>query len=256
MLKQLFIILFVCSLCFFAKAQGPPILTDKPIMLGEKRIILKTLTHNHVYEDASYWNVPFMAHYIITPNLLVAAHLPFASYSNNDGNSEAGLGDISTTVKYQFFRRDQSSKTFRAAIKLMQVFPTGISTGIDEISLGEWQTHVGLTAGYEALRYGLGVNLMYHQLGGEEDNFFMYKGSVGVPLMPLVYPPNQINLYFEYEGNIRARDGGHNLYFAQGIQYAMRRVTIETSIRVPIIKNPTMDVGLKRVHYIGARFII
>lgn len=256
MFKKLFFILAFCSSGFFIKAQGPPILTDKPIMLGEKRIILKTLAHNHIYEDATYLKVPLMAHYIIKPNLLVAVHLPYASFTKDDGSSDAGLGDISATIKYQFFRRDQSSKTFRAAAKLMQLFPTGISSGIDEISLGEFQTHVGLTAGYEALRYGLGVNLMYHDLGDQGDDFFMYKGSVGVPLMPLVYPPNQINLYFEYEGNIRAKDGAHTLYFAQGIQYAMKRITIESSIKVPLIKNATMDVGLKHILYFGARFII
>jgi len=256
MIKKVFILIAVCFWGFFAKAQGPPILTDKPIMLGEKRIILKTLVHHHIYEDGTFWHAPLMAHYIIKPNLLVAAHIPYASFSKNDGESDSGLGDISATIKYQFFRRDQSSKTFRVAAKLMQLFPTGINSGIDEISLGEFQTHIGLTAGYEALRYGLGVNLMYHDLGDQGDDFFMYKGSVGVPLMPLVYPPNQINLYFEYEGNIRANDGTHTLYFAQGVQYAMKRVTVESSIKVPLIKNPTMDVGIKRILFFGARFII
>lgn len=249
--------LWLVAFCFIAVtafAQGPPIITDKPIMIGEKRIILKTLTRLEVREDTRFFNAPFMVHYIIKPNLLVAGHFPYAGINHIEHNHrKTGLGDISLQAKYQFFRWDKSRKTARAALKVQQYFPTGFDSDNYEISVGEWQTFVGVTFGYEALRYGLGANIGFHYVDNEP-NFFHYKLSAGLPLMPLVYPPNQINLYFEYDGEINLDNGSHNLFLAQGIQYAIKRITFETSIKIPLVQN---DTGKQKYTLLfGTRFII
>jgi len=184
-------------------------------MIGEKRVILKTLTRLEVHENERSFNAPLMAHYIIKPNFLVAAHVPLAGINHFEHNHrQTGLGDISVQMKYQFFRWDKSRKTARAALKVQQYFPTGFDSHNYEISIGEWQT------------------------------------------LPLVYPPKQINLYFEYDGEINLDNGAHNLFLAQGIQYAIKRITFETAIKIPIIQNDTSHGIQKYTLLFGTRFII
>lgn len=244
----------LCFITLTVAAQGPPIITDKPIMVGEKRIIFKTLTRVEVREDVRFFNAPFMTHYVIKPNLLVAAHIPLAGVNHfKHKHKQTGLGDLSVQMKYQFFRWDESRKTARAALKVQQFFPTGFDSHNYEISVGEWQTFAGLTFGYEALRYGLGANVGYHYVANRSD-FFHYKISAGLPLMPLVYPPKQINLYFEYDGEVNLETGAHNLFLAQGIQYAIKRITFETAIKIPLIQNGTDQQ--KYTLLFGTRFII
>jgi len=238
-------------------AQGPPIITDKPIMIGEKRIIIKTLSRVEVRENATFYKVPLMGHYVIKPNLLVAAHLPLAGYNIDigEGFKKTGLGDINVQVKYQFFRWDESRKTARAAFKVQQFFPTGINSGNYEISIGEWQTFAGITFGYEALRYGLGANIGYHYVANQPD-VFHYKISAGLPLMPLVYPPKQINLYFEYDGEVNLQHKHHSLFMAQGIQYAIKRLTFEMAVKFPIYQQEHETEKQKYTLLFGTRFII
>jgi len=251
--------LWLVAFCLFpvmASAQGPPIITDKPIMIGEKRIVIKTLTKLRVGENDRYFTAPLMVHYVIKPNLLVAGHLPYAGFNHLEHNhKQSGLGDISFQMKYQFFRWDESRKTARAALKVQQYFPTGFDSQNYEFSIGEWQTFAGITFGYEALRYGLGANIGYHYVANRDD-YFHYKLSAGLPLMPLVYPPKQINLYFEYDGEVNMADGAHNLFLAQGIQYAIKRFTFETSIKIPLIQNDLTHGKQKYTLLFGTRFII
>jgi len=257
-IKQIIITNILCIWFSAIFAQGPPIITDKPIMIGEKRIIIKTLSRIEVRENETFYKIPLMGHYVIKPNLLVAAHLPLAGYHSlklGEENNLIGLGDVNVQLKYQFFRWDESRKTARAALKIQQFFPTGIETGNYEISINEWQTFAGLTFGYEALRYGLGANIGYHYAANQPD-VFHYKLSAGLPLMPLVYPPKQINLYFEYDGEVNFQHGHHSLFMAQGIQYAIKRLTFETAIKFPIFQNEHEGHQQKYTLLFGTRFII
>lgn len=257
-IKQFILSSIFCISMSAIFAQGPPIITDKPIMIGEKRIVIKTLSRVEVRDQETYFKIPLMGHYVIKPNLLVVAHLPLAGVNSERLGEEKnmiGLGDINVQMKYQFFRWDESRKTARAALKVQQYFPTGINTGNYEISINEWQTFAGLTFGYEALRYGLGANIGYHYVVNQPD-FFHYKISTGLPLMPLVYPPKQINLYFEYDGEVNLKNGNHSLFMAQGIQYAIKRLTFETAIKFPIIQNEPANERQKYTLFFGTRFII
>lgn len=236
-------------------AQGPPIITDKPIMLGENRVILKTLSSLEQHKDSLFWTSPLMVHYILKPNLIVAGHIPMVGRMLKNGDSEIGLGDINALLKYQVFRKDSKGKTFRIALKYQQFLPTGIESGRKEISTASWRSSAGAVLGYEALRYGLGLNAGVNMYPNEENDFY-YKGSVGLPLLPLVYPPKQINLYFEYQGTIGLNTGAHKLNFTQGIQYAMRRITLETAVQIPLIQGAEHSKNHLYTIFFGSRFII
>ena len=114
----------------FAKtySQGPPITSDKPIMLSGGSYIFKTLTEVRSTNQGTFVRAPFMIHHLITSDILVAVHLPFIHYSFDDdfgGGNGSTFGDLDILGKYQFYRKDGKGKSFRIVAKTLQTLPTG-----------------------------------------------------------------------------------------------------------------------------------
>lgn len=237
-------------------AQGPPITADKPIMLGGGAVILKTLTEFRNTEEASFMKAPLMLHYLPSSNSLVAVHLPFVSSSYKDDSSRdnSGLGDIGILTKYQFYRQDGKGKTFRMVAKAYQTLPTGENLGPPEISAGVFQSYLGVVAGYESLKYGISWELGYNLVPDGAFDEFRARFGVGLPLLKPVYPVKQINLYFEYAYNSRAAVDEEELLFAQGVQYAIGRLTFEAAVQLPIYQRVNR-FGLRNDILIGTRYI-
>ncbi len=69
------------------------------------------------------------------------------------------------------------------------------------------------------------------------------------------YPVNQLNLYFEYNGNYLVENGTYELLYAQGIQYAFKRLTVETAIQTPLIQSNNLPDQRKYSLFIGTRYV-
>jgi len=164
----------------------------------------------------------------------VAVHLPVV-FRNVSGDVEhtSGLGDIQLRAKYQFYRKDQTGKTFRIVAKTIQTLPTGRDWNVRGISIGEYGSYVGLVAGYETIKYGISNELV---------------------LKPL-YPVKQINLYFEYAANWAVETNDFELLYAQGIQYAIKRLTLEAAIQAPLIQTVSDDQRRQYSILFGTRYI-
>ena len=242
-----------------SKAQGPPITADKPIMLGSKSVILKTLTEIRSQGDGLYTRVPLMIHYLPTSNSLIAIHVPYIKYNpnKNDGNDgSSSLGDIQLLLKYQFFRRDWTAKTFRIVAKAIQNFPTGPEYGLDDFSFGKWASYTAVVAGYETIKHGISAEMGYQYHSSDRlENLFKAKLGFGLPLLKPLYPVNQINLYFEYGLDKSLESDDTLLSYAQGLQYAKGRLTLEAAIKVPLYSNQTYEERLKNSIFIGTRYI-
>lgn len=241
-----------------AFAQGPPITADKPIMLGSGSIILKTLTEIRNTEGGSFTKVPFMFHYLPTSDMLVAVHVPYTTFSFDEdvnGNNGSYLGDINILGKYQFYRKDGKAKTFRIVAKTFQTLPTGQSFGPDEVSSGTYQGYYGIVAGYESIKYGLSHEIGYNMSPSGTQDEFRVKFGVGLPLLKPTYPVKQINLYFEYSSNWRVETDGYEMLYAQGIQYAKGRLTLEAAVQVPLVQKNIVDFKLKSNVLLGTRYI-
>ena len=239
------------------QAQGPPITADKPIMLGSNSVIIKTLTEIRNTDEGSFTKVPFMFHYLPTSNSLVAVHVPLTSYSFNDdiGMNGSHLGDINILGKYQFYRKDGKAKTFRMVVKTLQTLPTGQDIGPDEISAGVYQGYYGVVAGYESIKYGISNEIGYNMSPSGDQDEIRYKFGVGLPLLKPTYPVKQINLYFEYSSNWRVETDGYEMLYAQGIQYAKGRLTLEAAVQVPLIQNNIGQFKLNSNILLGTRYI-
>jgi len=209
-------------------------------MLGGKSIIVKTLTEYRKTEQGNFWRAPIMAHYLPTSNSLVAVHLPYVSYQFNNSLLEKPngntMGDIEIMAKYQFYRKDEMGKTFRLVAKTLQTLATGKALGIRGISTGQYQSYVGIVAGYESLRYGISNELGYNVIPNSNENELRYKLGFGLPLLKQSYPVKQLNLYFEYNSSWLTQRKQYSLYYAQGIQYAIGKFTFELAAQIPFIQ--------------------
>lgn len=240
------------------QAQGPPITADKPIMLGSNSVIIKTLTEIRNTDEGTFTKVPFMFHYLPTSNTLIAVHVPLTTYSFDDeglGRNGSSLGDINILGKYQFYRKDGKAKTFRMVVKTLQTLPTGKDFGPDEISAGVYQGYYGIVAGYESIKYGLSNEIGYNISPSGDQDEFRYKFGVGLPLLKPTYPVKQINLYFEYSSNWRMEKDAYEMLYAQGIQYAKGRLTLEAAVQVPLIQSNMEEFELNSNILLGTRYI-
>lgn len=260
MIKQLKVGLpFLAALfsvtCAFS--QGPPILTDKPIMLGEKKGTIRTY---FLYRQNDYFSsrsMPLMFDYNLRNNLELSAALPLV-FANELVNKN-GIGDATLGVKYQFIRVDGVGKTFRVAAKAKQVIPTGAETIAPELGMQEWQTMLGIVGGIESIKYGIQGEVGY-MLSAEQEShmnkMLTYKLGFGLPLLKPVYPVKQVTLYFEYEGITISRYDHFAVFYAQGLQYAWNRWTFDVSAQWPLKQD--LPIGLQRNFSVltGARFIL
>jgi len=229
-------------------AQGPPITGDKAIMLGEGTVIAKTLTRIIHSDQGNYTHAPLMLHYLPKSNMLVALHIPYAS-----SPEESGLGDLTARMKYQVYRKDKRGKSHRIALKTVHWFPTGFDSGIPDISIGQYQTLFSVISGYETLKHGIGTELGYRYTGEGFNDFWVANLGFGLPLLKQVYPVNQLNLYFEYDSEWFT-NGEKNIFYAQGIQYAKKRITLDLAIQIPLVRNELARVRRDYTLFLGARY--
>ena len=235
--------LLAISITIFSQniyGQGPPITADKPIMLGGNTVVIKTLTEIRNTNEGTFVRVPIMGHYIISSNSLVAVHLPYVNYSFIDDSGRGtgnGLGDIDILGKYQFYRKDGTGKTFRMVAKTLQTLPTGDELGIEGMSTGKYAGYYGVVAGYESLKLGVSSEFGYQWVPDGMFDKIRYKLGFGLPLLKPTYPVNQLNLYFEYSSESYTQLDEYQLLYAQGIQYAKGKLTMEAAIQFPLIQD-------------------
>jgi hypothetical protein len=249
----LLLLLLLCS--FNTYAQGPPITGDKPIMLGANSWVVKTLTEIRNTEQGTFTRAPLIVHYLPTSNTLVGLHLPFVNANFNNSINSQSLGDIEILAKYQFYRKDNTGKTFRLVAKTLQTLPTGKSFNLEGISTGQYQSYQGIVAGYESIKYGISNELGYNLQPTNNMDELRYKLSIGLPLLKPTYPVKQINLFFEYQNSWFTSINEFMMLYAQGIQYAKNRFTIEAAMQFPLIQ--TISEAEKRNFsiFLGARYV-
>lgn len=254
------IIFLSFAFCFFSIgslfSQGPPIRTDKPIMLGEQKGTLRTFYQYIKSDDRHYHIVPIMLDYNLKNNLELGIEMPLAALTDTERREGFKAGDLMMRVKYQFVRKDEMGKTFRMAAKVVGMVPTGRPDEALMVGMGAYQASIGLLAGMESLKYGVVGEMSYNHMWGQHPGFLNTKLSFGLPLLKPAYPVKQVTLYFEYEGNWLPEVDGYAAYFAQGIQYALKSYAFELSLQMPFIQEVPDLFRRDLALLLGVRFII
>ncbi|MFN7115903.1 MAG: hypothetical protein ACK4TA_03840 [Saprospiraceae bacterium] len=271
-MKKYVILLLICwSASQVLQAQGPPIMTDKPIMMGAGRSAIMTSVQHRANEMLRFTYIPVMFHHDFSDNFELS-FMPSVVFQEQLEN-RISLGDLAIEAKYQFLRKDAVGRTFRMATRARQVFPTGKNFRTFDLGLGAWQTNFAVVGGIESLKYGLqgelGYTFIYAEKNPENNgeimpNMLEAKLGFGLPLLKPTYPVNQLNLYFEYEGvymtgflhnGIHDYGAQYGIYFAQGIQYAIKQWTIDFSVQVPLSQEMPEHMARKVNVLSGFRFI-
>ncbi|MFD0798783.1 hypothetical protein ACFQZJ_15030 [Maribacter chungangensis] len=238
----------------FSVAQGPPIMADKPIMLGAGSFTARSLTEIRHTERGTFSYVPLMMRYLPSSNSSVGVDIPYLDYNIDNGANGSSLADIKIIGKYQFFRKDATGKTFRVAAKTVQSLPTGEELDLMDLSMGKYAGYYGLVAGYETLKYGISNELGYNAMPDGTMDEFRYKLGFGLPLLKPQYPNKQINLFFEYTSSWLVERDWYQLLYAQGIQYARKAATFELAVQVPLVSDFEAGRNLRYSLFFGGRF--
>lgn len=265
--------LLILCIPFSLVAQGPPVNTDTPILLGleGKAIMLRSvfLIKSQLYQDGKKISDPFgrsiratmiaaAVSYNVTSDLLLGAMLPLmnvTSRSTAASVTSTGLGDVSISGKYVLMQIDDLQETLRILGKVSLKLPTGNKNLTPSLGTGSWDASFGTVAGWIGKRFGLYADISYTLNGSSESysygNTFSYNAAVVLRLSPAVYetyPLTQWNLYFEAIGKYVARDavngvsnqnsGGQILMLAPGLQWIPSRVLLtEVAIQFPVFQS-------------------
>ena len=238
-------------------AQGPPITTGTPVMLGLEGNGIRTFGKYISTEKAKVYVQPIGIPYNVTAKFQIGTILPFKVIKPNEQAAVKGLSDIAIFAKYQLYKKDGTAKTFRILANIKQTFPTAKTTTTPQLGTGLFQTYLGLIFGSISSKVGLYGDLGINIPSRDAAKKLIYNLSIGLPLLPQQYPQKQLNLYLEMNGNYIPAADAHTLFLSPGLQLIPgRRVLFEASYQYPIIQS---DNILNKTNYrfvLGTRFLI
>lgn len=245
-----------------ARAQGPPINTDTPILLGVSgagaRSFIKVISKSSQDKDLTVTVSPVVIPYNVSTRLLVGVFIPFF---NKDLDTEAGimsssgLGDTKLFAKYVVHQIDKRQETIRFVLKSSLTLPTGDEDAKPALGDGTTDYSIGFVAGWIKPRVSFTTEGVYSlntsRRGTNYGDSFAYNFALGYRLSPRVYeryPSPQVNIYLELNGLTTKRNelnglslentGGTTLLLSPGIQYiGGRKWLVEGSIQFPIVEN-------------------
>lgn len=238
-------------------AQGPPIYTDSPVLLGLEGGAVRTFGKYISKKNAAVYVHPLAVPYNLTEKLFVGAVVPYIIKMPEDADAQSGIGDITAFAKYVIFQKDRTRKTFRSAIKVTETFPTGKTSSAPPIGSGAYQTSIGIVNGYITTKYGIYGEVDYNITSINLPDELAYNIAFGFPLLPQNYPPKQINLYLEFTGNYVIENRINNLFIAPGVQYITgRRALFESGIQLPLTENADDKEKTNYMFLLGTRILL
>ncbi|MFQ5641483.1 MAG: transporter [bacterium] len=278
-IKKYFGLLLVLACILFSAnenwAQGPPINTDTPIMLGLEgggiRTFAKFVRRTTLLQDGdeipddmdrrvTVRMIPVAIPYnLFSDKIQVGVIVPFMDVdlkSAAQDMSSFGIGDVRVFAKYLLYQRDRPKETFRVAAKAGIKIPTGDENKAPALGSGSTDTFFSTVAGWVKDRIGIylegifNLNSTHNQV--DFGNSFSYNLAFGYRLLPAVYetyPSPQLNGFLEINGTTTFKSevtgvtnensGGATIFLSPGLQYVGgRRWLIEASLQIPIVNEP------------------
>lgn len=244
-------------LSFKMFAQGPPIFTETPIMLGVEGRGVRTFGNIVQKENANVYVQPIAIPYNITNKWQVGAIIPFVAIKPNGMKTNSGVGDLNSFVKRQLYQIDGKAKTLRGLVKITETLPTGKTSGTPPLSPDAWQTNLSIVNGYVTTEYGIYTEFGYTLKGNNLTDNFIYNVAFGFPLLPQKYPPKQLNVFLELNGVYEFDDIGNTLLVSPGLQFiAGRKFLVETGIQLPIEQAAPKGKKIDYILRVGTRILI
>jgi outer membrane putative beta-barrel porin/alpha-amylase len=249
--------IFSLLLSFNTQAQGPPIFTETPIMLGLDGGGVRTFGKYIFKENATVYVHPVAIPFNINSKWQVGGIVPFVKKAPKELDNRFGLADVKLFAKYQVHQKDGKGKTFRTLIKLTESLPTGNTSDAPPLGSGDYQTTIGLVSGYITIKYGIYGEVAYNLTSNGLPDNLIYNLAFGYPLLPQKYPPKQINLFLELNGNLLTDTNSNSLFISPGVQYIVgKRLLFETGIQLPIVEDMPDAQKTNFMYTLGTRVLI
>lgn len=240
----------------FGFAQGPPVYTDTPVFLGLEGRGVRTFVRFTSKKNTTAFSLPVIFPYNISTDFVVGAGLPLVHMSPENSASRTGAGDLSVFAKYLIFQKNGKAKTFRVALKFRETFPTGDTGKTPALGSGVYQSYGGLIAGYITTSIGLYGEAGYGGANRGLPDRLMFNLAVGYPLLPVTYPPKQLNLYLELNGSSATDNGASTIFLSPAIQLIpSRKFLLESGVQIPVkTSGATSDV--RAIFTFGTRVLL
>jgi Putative MetA-pathway of phenol degradation len=238
-------------------AQGPPIFTETPILLGLDGGGIRTFGRFISKENATIYVQPIGIPYNIGSKTQIGTVLRFINKNPNGILAQSGIGDLIFFAKRQLFQKDGKGKTFRLIAKLDQVLPTAKTNTTPSIGSNSWQSQLSLVAGYVTLKYGLYGQVGYNVTTNNLPDNIIYNLGFVYPLLPQKYPPNQLNMNIGINGNFFTDINSNTILASGGIQWiTSKTVLFETGLQIPIVEEVPDVQKTNYVLSFGTRILI
>lgn len=240
-----------------AFAQGPPIFTETPILLGLDGGGMRTFGRFIVKENATVYVQPLAIPYNLGSKTQIGTVLKFINKNPNGMLAQSGIGDLVFFAKKQLFQKDGKAKTFRVIAKLDQVFPTGKTSSTPSIGSDSWQSQLSLVTGYVTLKYGIYGQVGYNMTSNGLPDNMLYDVAFVYPLLPQKYPPNQLNLNIGINGVFFTDVNSNTILASGGIQWITSKTTLfETGLQIPIVEEVPSTQKTNYVLTFGTKILI
>ncbi len=256
-MRQTITVVLVVLLMSLGYAQGPPITTETPIMLGLEGSGIRTFGKFISKENAKIYVHPLAIPFNISPTFQIGGIMPFKFITPNESSTTGGLADMILFAKYQLYKKDEVAETFRIVAKVAQTFPTANQSNMPALGAGVYQTYFGLIAGKITTKKGLYGDIGYNVTSGGASDNFAYNLSLGIPLLAHQYPQKQLNAFIEWNGNYLIDPKVHTLFLSPGVQLIPgRRILFETSFQIPVLQSNIPMNKTEFTFLFGTRFLI
>jgi len=208
------VIIIVMFTAIFIRAQGPPIFTDSPLLLGLDGGGIRTFGKYISTEAGQTYIQPLVIPYNITTDFQIGGIQPYVFHSPDNSETQSGFGNFTLFGKYTIIQIDGKGKTFRSLIKYTQTF----STGASNVSVDASASQIAIVTGYITTRYGIYGTVGYTFVSNNFPDNLIYNFAFGYPVLPQRYPPFQLNLFIEINGTHTFDVNKHLLFVSPGLQ--------------------------------------
>ncbi len=246
------VLIFVVILFFDSNkilAQGPPISTDTPILLGLDGGGVRTYVKYSTYKNGRTLIQPIAIPYNLTTALQVGIVQPIILLKQFNGKTASGIGNLLIFTKLQVFQMNGKAKTFRGVLKFINSFKTGQKS----VSPQFVESQIHFVTGYITTSYGIYASIGYSFISNDLSDNFLYDFSIGYPLLPQIYPPFQLNLFIELNGLHTFESKKNLLTVSPGIQLIVSsRLLFESNFQIPVINDSN---NIEYASTLGIRYL-
>ena len=230
-------------------AQGPPIFTDSPLLLGLEGGGIRTFGKYISTESGQTYIQPLVVPYNVTTDFQIGGIQAYVFRNPDNGESQSGFGNFTLFGKYSIIQIDGRAKTFRALLKYTQTFTTGASN----VSVNANASQFSIVTGYVTINYGIYGTIGYTFVSNDLPDNLIYNFAFGYPLLPQKYPPFQLNLFLELNGTHTLDLDQHLLFVSPGLQLMTSSTfLIETGVQIPVVDDRNTT---KFAYTLGIRFL-